>query len=54
MGTAAGRILAAALLFLPAAALADPAPDVLRGDNPARAAAPSPAGVSEAPIARDL
>jgi hypothetical protein len=54
MGTAAGRILAAALLLLPAAALADPAPDVLRGENPSRPAALSPAGVSEDPIARDL
>ena len=54
MGTAAGRILAAALLFLPASALADPAPDAFRGENPSRPAASSPAEVSEEPIARDL
>jgi hypothetical protein len=52
MGTAAGRILAAALLFLPVPALADPVADAVRGKDPARPAAPSPAWEPEEPAAR--
>lgn len=54
MGKTAGMILAAALLLLPAPALADPDPDAVRGENLSRPAAPSPAGVPVEPIARDL
>jgi len=49
MGTAAGRILAAVILLLPAPVLAEPDPDPVRGKHVATPAAPPPAGVSEDP-----
>jgi hypothetical protein len=54
MGTAAGIILAAAILLLPTPALAEPDPDAVRGEKPGTPAAPSPKNVPEEPGARGL
>jgi hypothetical protein len=52
MGTAAGMILAAALLLPPASVFASPNPDAVRPENAAIPMAPPPGGVPEEPIAR--
>jgi len=54
MGTAAGMILAAALLLLPAPALAGQDPDAVLRERPATPTAPPSAGAPEEPAASGL
>ena len=54
MGIATRMILAAALLLLPTAVLADPYADAVPGENPATPTAPPPSAVPEAPTDRGL
>ena len=54
MGTAAGMILATALLFLPGLVLAEPDPGAVRGENPGTPTTPPPANVPEEQVSRGL